>query len=280
LKIAVWTAALCLGLAIGLTYAWVVSPVRVTDITPGTLRSDFKDDFRAAIASAYAATGNLDRARARLALLNDPDPIVELAAQAQRALAGGASFETAQELALLGSDLGKGSSSVILPTSTGLPARIPTRAPGTAISSEVVTPAPPAGTESAPLAVTASPTMRPTRTLVPTATAPFVLLSKESNCDPIAPPGLLEVTVLDARGHSMPGVELALTWSGGEDRFFTGFKTEVNNGYADYAMAPGVSYSLVVGSVGPPTSGLVAPSCPDANGKTFAGGLALRFQQP
>ena len=55
--------ALGAGLGAGLYYAWVVSPLRWSDITPDTLRADFKDQFRLAIASAYAATGNLDRAQ-------------------------------------------------------------------------------------------------------------------------------------------------------------------------------------------------------------------------
>ena len=59
--------ALGAGFGAGLYYAWVVSPLRWSDIAPDTLRADFKDQFRLAISSAYAATGNLDRARARLA---------------------------------------------------------------------------------------------------------------------------------------------------------------------------------------------------------------------
>jgi len=62
---------LLLGLGLGLAYAWAISPLRVVDADPIALRTDFKDAYRSAIAASYAATGNLPRAEARLALLGD-----------------------------------------------------------------------------------------------------------------------------------------------------------------------------------------------------------------
>ena len=87
--------ALLAGLGLGLVYSWVISPARVTDAEPRTLRTDFKDQYRSAIAAAYAATGNLPRAQARLSLLGDSDPIEALNAQAQRMLGSGQSPEQA-----------------------------------------------------------------------------------------------------------------------------------------------------------------------------------------
>lgn len=77
---------LVIGLALGLVYAWLISPVAYVDTDPSTLRKDFKDVYRSQIAAAYAATGNLPRARLRLALLKDTDPVTALAAQAQAIL--------------------------------------------------------------------------------------------------------------------------------------------------------------------------------------------------
>ena len=64
---------LILGLALGLVYAWVLFPVQFIDNAPSSMREDFKDQYRALVAVAYVANGDLGRAQARLALLGDPD---------------------------------------------------------------------------------------------------------------------------------------------------------------------------------------------------------------
>ena len=76
-----------IGLALGLVYAWLISPVAYVDTEPATLRKDYKEIYRDQIAAAYTATGNLPRARLRLALLKDADPAAALAAHAQSILA-------------------------------------------------------------------------------------------------------------------------------------------------------------------------------------------------
>ncbi len=78
----------------------------------------------------------------------------------------------------------------------------------------------------------------------------------------------------------MPGVEIDISWSGGEEAFFTGLKPEIADGYADYVMQAGIVYSVRIEHVGSPVSGRSAPSCPDSNGQTYLGGLKLVFQQP
>jgi len=93
--------ALLAGLGLGLVYSWVISPLGVSNAEPITLRADFKDQYRSAIAAAYAATGNLPRARARLALLGDPNSIEALNGQAQRMQANNQSFERADQVVAL-----------------------------------------------------------------------------------------------------------------------------------------------------------------------------------
>ncbi len=80
---------LLLGLGLGLAYSWLFSPLRVVDADPIALRADFKDAYRSAIAASYAATGNLPRAQARLALLGDTNSTEALNSQAQRLIASG-----------------------------------------------------------------------------------------------------------------------------------------------------------------------------------------------
>jgi hypothetical protein len=277
---------LVLGFGLGLLYSWVISPLRYADTLPNTLRPDFKDAFRTAIASAYAATGNLERARTRLALLGDVDPIQALTAQAQRMLAAGEPFQSVQDVAMLASDLRAGAASV-LPSATSSP--IPATAAAT--TSPTPTPSPltptqvtsePSGTDTAPAATALfdTPTPRPTHTPIPTASAPFQLVSQDQVCNPNLTSGLMQISVLDSDHHQMPGVEIDISWPGGEESFFTGLKPEIADGYADYVMQPGMMYSLRVERSGTPVSGLSAPSCPDANAQSYLGGLKLVFQQP
>jgi hypothetical protein len=77
---------LLLGLLLGLAIAWILFPARTVDTSPAELRSDYKEDYRALTALAFASSGDLGRAQARLLLLGDRDPVRELNAQAQFAL--------------------------------------------------------------------------------------------------------------------------------------------------------------------------------------------------
>ncbi|MCB0120562.1 MAG: hypothetical protein KDD72_16115, partial [Anaerolineales bacterium] len=74
--------ALLIGFGAGLVYSWELAPVTYVDANPALLRADFKDQHRIVIAAAYAANRDLARARARLNLLGDADPVAELSAQA------------------------------------------------------------------------------------------------------------------------------------------------------------------------------------------------------
>lgn len=95
---------LLIGLILGLVYAWLINPVVYAYTQPDTLKDNYKDVYRSTIAQAYAATGNLERAALRLALLGEDDPVFALGAQAQRSLAEG-DQEKARSLALLASAL-------------------------------------------------------------------------------------------------------------------------------------------------------------------------------
>ncbi len=96
-----------LGLAIGVVYSWIFRPVRYVNTSPASLREEYKDKYRALIALAYEADGDLVRAKARLALLKDADIYATLAEQAQRWLAEGSAPEEARALGLLSVALGQ-----------------------------------------------------------------------------------------------------------------------------------------------------------------------------
>ena len=97
---------LVLGLLLGLAAAWLLRPPEpiIPKVKPDSLQADYKDRYRAMIALAYQANGDLVRARARLELLKDADPYKAVAGQAQQAQAAG--LPEARALALLAGVLG------------------------------------------------------------------------------------------------------------------------------------------------------------------------------
>jgi hypothetical protein len=253
------------------------------DAEPHTLRDDFKDHYRSAIAAAYASNADLERARARLALLDDPDPSQALTAQAQRMLAVGEAPETVQQIALLASALQGQVAVDPLPVTTNTPTQgsesvtrsvsTPTTATET---SEPTTQAEPTIT-SAPL-LTATP--RPTQTPTATLGAPYQLVGQDTVCDPELAQGLLQVVVTDIRRQQVPGAEIIITWNSGEEHIFTGFKPELGNGYADFLMTPDVSYSVRMADGGTPALELSASECTNTDGNPYQGGFRITFQQP
>ena len=276
----VWVIALVLGFGLGLGYAWVVSPVQYVEASPQILRDDFKDRFRATIAAAFASNGDLERARARLALLGDPDPSQALTAQAQRMLATGESPEAIQHVALLASALqGK----TVDNPPTQIPASSPEAVSGAidtaTATSEAALPTVSAEPTSTPIPVL-TPTLRPTRTATPTLGAPYQLVGQDTICEPELAEGLLQIVVRDARRNQIPGAEIIVTWSGGEEHIFTGLKPELGHGYADYLMTPDITYSVRMADGGTPATGLSAPTCTASDGSEYLGGQSIIFQKP
>jgi hypothetical protein len=275
--------ALLAGLGLGLVYSWVISPARVSDAEPQALRVDFKDHYRSTIAAAYAATGNLPRAQARLSLLADSDSIEALNAQAQRMLAGGQSPAEADQIAALASALEQGIVLEVTETATTEiindidPASTSTLLPAPSATPLEVSKRPqPLETQ----ATVSTSTPRPTQTTIPTLGAPFALSGQETVCDPNLPDGLLQVVVFDSRRRQVAGAKILITWEGGEEEFFTGLKPELGNGYADFIMDPTSSYTVQLGAGSDIASGLRASTCQGPEGETFPGGIKLTFQQP
>jgi hypothetical protein len=274
--------ALLAGLGLGLVYAWLISPLHVTNAAPLALRADFKESYRSAIAAAYAATGNLPRAQARLALLGDPDPLEALNAQAQRMLANNETLQQADEVAALALALENGPGSLPASAPTQVLEEIPdvfteTLPPPTLevqfIFTETQQPI-----ETQAVIVPATP--RPTQTPPPTLGAPFTLTGQDSICDTNLPDGLLQVLVLNSNRRQMPGMEIVITWEGGGEQFFTGLKPELGNGYADYIMTPNITYTVQIASGSDVAAGLTPPTCQSPSGEAFFGGIKLTFQQP
>lgn len=262
---------LTIGLGLGLLISWGIAPVTYTDTAPVSLQTQFKDQYRLMIARAYQANGDVGRAQSRLALLGDPDPGAALLAQADRLLVAGDPDQAAAALLALAEALGE---PVVYPTAaaTSTPTAAATAPPGGR-------PTPTRRPTSTPTAVF-SPTPRPTPTPTPTLGAYFTVIVQEEVCNPALTPGLLQIEVQDASRQPIAGMEIIVTWPGGQERLFTGLKPELGNGYADFRMAPGVPYAvrLLPDSV-PAASDLRAPTC-IADGSSFTGGLRLLLRQP
>ena len=99
-------------------------------------------------------------------------------------------------------------------------------------------------------------------------------------CDAVSPQALLQVQLNDAAGQPVPGVEIRISWPNGKETFFTGFKPEINLGFADFLMAPGVIYTLQVMDGGQPVENLSEVDCTSPAGQTYPGGWYVRMQQP
>ena len=269
-----------LGLALGLLYAWLIDPLEYVNISPATLREVFKDQYRALIASAFAANGNLPRAQSRLALLGDADTPRTLAEQAQRMLAADGSAEEARALGLLAVALGR--APLPLPTSSSptLPTSPPPTLPSSPSPTLPTSPSPPSPSPTLRPSTTPTLTMTPlpTRTLTPTVGAPLILRERIFICDLNLSGPLIQVIAQDALGQPLPGVESVVNWEGGEDHFFTGLKPELGSGYADFTMTPGILYTLRLAESAELIADLTPAECETATGSRYWGSWLLIFR--
>ena len=66
--------ALGLGIGIGVAYGWFVVPVEFFDLTPDTLRPDYRTDYVLMVAEVYRAEQDPGQAARRLAILGSRSP--------------------------------------------------------------------------------------------------------------------------------------------------------------------------------------------------------------
>jgi hypothetical protein len=231
-----FVAGFLIGLALGLSYTWVIDPPPLTVTGPAALNPHDKEIYTVLIAAAYVADEDLDRARSRLAQLEDPDTEKTIVALAERYINEGRDAHDIRALARLSDALG-GTSAAMRPfIATSTPTLTLTPTP---------TPLPPTPTPTQVIRATATPTVTPTPRRTPT-TEPvdlFGVVQSTALCDPMTD-GLLRVYVRDGAGKGVPGVQILVNWPGGEDRFFTGFKPEADLGYADFEMEPDEIYEV------------------------------------
>lgn len=276
-----------IGIVMGVFYSWLVSPVQFLNTDPGSLHPDFRSEYRALIAQAYLADGDIGRAQGRLALLRDVNPDAELARQSERAEQANRPEREVEALAALATGLKE-----YQPPPTAEITRTDESASN--------------GTESV-LEATATPEqemmiLTPTPTLMATMTphasmtprvilrVPFTMSNREEVCNPELPEGLVQIEVLDSTGKPVAGVQAVVTWDGGVSTFYTGLNPNISPGYADFIMDPDTNYNLRVGSSGETEIKLEPVQCRAVSGDSgegagstpgvpYRGGWRLRFVQ-
>ncbi len=62
------------GIGLGLAYGWVIDPVDFIDLTPDTLRADYKADYVLMVAEAYRANPDPGLAARQLAIFGSQSP--------------------------------------------------------------------------------------------------------------------------------------------------------------------------------------------------------------
>ncbi len=287
-----------IGIILGLVYAWLISPQQYQDTSPASLQPEFKDQYRAMIAAAYVSSGNLPRAEARLALLDDDDVVRALAEQAQRTLGEGNSPLEAQALGLLAVALGQGESALIPTSITNATAaqnptsNSPQATDAITITAEVTpestsesvsanpSPLPTDLTPQATRTVLSAATPLPTRTPTTTPGSPVVLQENSLDCDTKISGPLIQVIAEDSSGRPLSNEEILVTWESGEDYFYTGLKPEIGSGYADFLMTPGVIYQVRMSGGGQTVPEITPAECETQSGRRYWGSWLLVFSRP
>lgn len=262
---------LLIGLAGALYYAWVIAPIVYTEVDPSRFSDKYKQEYIYLVSQSYATDGDWTRAEQRLAALDAPALNELVAAQLETYLREQQEPQVIENLARLAQSLGVEGKAVALfaptpagPVSTDTPTPVANNEP-TLVPTETRIP-------SATPEASATPTASPEPTSTPRPN--YRLLAQDPYCERGESISLLVVETQDALLNQLAGVEVLVTWDGGEDHFFTGFNPPLGAGYGDFEMEPGVSYTIQLADGSPEISGLRIEPC--TNGTD--GGWWLTFQ--
>jgi cytoskeletal protein RodZ len=236
---------LIIGLILGIVLV-ILFPAAHVDLSPTNLADEYKAEYRLMVALAYASSGNIGRAQARLAILADGDPVRALASQAQLALADSNSQREARALASLAADI-----QILIDSAQSTSAAVNTPNPDQQ------------GAVATPFQTTAE-------------NAVYHLTSQELLCESADSPPLVKIFVFDDKDNAQAGVRITMTYTGGSDEFFTGAKPEFGPGYADYELTPGPQYTLSIQGT-QLMGGLQAAACETEEGEPAWGSWLLLF---
>ncbi len=256
------------GIAGGLYWAWQVAPLEETDTAPWQLNPRNRADFLVAVMLGYSYDSNLGLAVNRLLELRpEGDPIQYVAevacdlarsgyvdsASGERAIRAMMTFYQNQGRA--------GCADTLLPVAVGLS---PTPQPG------ILTPTlpPPPTKTTTPTLEPSGATPTPDARIAPTGVpqGAFEVVRLERFCDADAP-GLIVALVQDSDGGPLPGQRVRVSWRDGESDFVTGIKPGRTRDYGDFAMEPGVGYTVEMPGLSDPSQVVVSDTCFDPTGR-------------
>lgn len=238
------------GLLSTLIYTWYLVP-QMPPTTPAQLNAADKATYIVLIAAAYRHDGDLDKAKGRLVQLEDDNIQETIVSLTEIYITNQADSRDIRSLVALATALGETHPFMLAYlTPTPQPSPLATLLP-TPSATQPPTPLPtPLPTATTRPTSTAIPTVNPTITLRtprnPRPNDPFQLAQSVALCNNTASEYQLRVYVRDWQGKGVSGVQLLITWIGGEDTFFTGFKPEIDLGYADYQMLPEQIYQVEI----------------------------------
>lgn len=249
--ISVWglLLGLLLGIAGGLTYAWVYNPVVEFDTEPWQLQADDRAQYMVAITLAFAHDSDLDRAVTRLLTIYpnripQSDPFQDVADMACR-LASTGYVDSSSGLRAIRQMMNfyqlqgrSGCADSLIPARDVQPTQV--------IEFDLPTPTlPPPATKTPTPVSTVDTTPTPTVLALPTSPPQrdFVIANVATFCD-VELSGIIEVFVQDFGGVGLPGQAVRARWRGGEDVFFTGLKPERGPAYADFQMSEDQEYTI------------------------------------
>ncbi|MGH2583096.1 MAG: hypothetical protein ACRDFQ_09415 [Anaerolineales bacterium] len=234
-----------LGAILGLVLI-LVFPVRLRDVSPGSLAPEYKDQYRLQTALAFAASGDVGRALARIELLGEADPVRSLVSQAQIALADNNTQREARALAGLAAAL-----DAVLANRSATAFAVNT--PNPEQQGDLATPFETGGEG-----------------------ASYVLRDQKLLCENAQQPPFLQLFIFNAQQNAQAGIQLTIGSADGSDQFATGMKPEMGPGYAEYELTPGEVYILSINGV-EAIGGLQAAACETAAGDPAWGTWLLLF---
>ncbi|MBN2470495.1 MAG: hypothetical protein JXN59_07215 [Anaerolineae bacterium] len=281
-----WIALLLglgIGVALGLTYTWVINPVVEYDTQPPQLSPEARRDYLIAISMAYRADADLHRAVNRLVELRMPgDPFQALAEEAcamfQQGVNTNATRNAIEAMIALYKPQGRSGCAdtsdlfvVEQATATPFPTAIP-------VTPTLVPPATKTPSLSTPMLQT-PPTLLPTREPTPVPqTGDYIIANIQTFCS-IEQAGLIEVYVQAPGEGDQPGVRVRVAWDSGEDFFFTGLKPERGAGYADFQMEANRNYTVELPQRSRRSTSLVASQCTTESGERSTTSYRVVFRR-
>jgi hypothetical protein len=233
---------LAVGLLLGLSYAWIIDPVRPLNAYPALLRSDYRQEWMLVAAQAYLGDGDLNLLQSRLSGLDDAD--------LQQGLAAAIAAVT------MGPDSQAGKRARTLADMFDFPLP-PSLAP---------TPTPTGGGREDAKEGSLSSAYR--------------VVNRSFACR-AWPTAHFEVVVRDSNGDGLPGTRLWLVWDEGADWAITGLIPDRGPGFADFEAQLGLRYALGIGEYGMPLlSGLAIQECGESpEGETRTGTWRIVVEQ-